>query len=43
MSLAGLVVTAVKVQGRPKAAVARDYRVSRRWVHELVRRFEAEG
>ena len=34
MSLAGLVVTAVKVQGRPKAAVARDYRVSRRWVTE---------
>ena len=43
MSLAGLVVTAVKVQGRPKAAVARDHRVSRRWVHELVGRFEAEG
>ena len=26
-----------------KAEVARDYGVSRRWVHELVRRFEAEG
>jgi transposase InsO family protein len=43
MSLARLVVTAVKVEGRTKAEVARDYRVSRRWVHELCRRFEAEG
>ena len=43
MSLARLVVTAVKVEGRPKAAVARDYGVSRRWVQELVRRYEAEG
>lgn len=43
MSLARLVVTAVLVERRPKAAVARDYGVSRRWVHELVRRFEAEG
>jgi len=43
MSLARLVVTAVLVEGRPQAAVARDYGVSRRWVHELVRRFQAEG
>jgi transposase InsO family protein len=43
MSLARLVVTAVRVEGRPKAVVARDYGVSRRWVHELVRRFDAEG
>jgi transposase InsO family protein len=43
MSLARLVVMSVKVEGRPKAAVARDYRVSRRWVQELVRRFETEG
>jgi transposase InsO family protein len=43
MSLARLVVTGVLVEGRPKAAVARDYGVSRRWVHELVRRFQAEG
>jgi transposase len=43
MSLARLVVTAVLVEGRPKAAVARDYGVSRRWVHELVRRFQADG
>ena len=43
MSLARLVVTAVRVEGRPKAVVARDYGVSRRWVHELVSRFDAEG
>jgi transposase len=43
MSLARLVVTAVKVEGRTKSEVARDYGVSRRWVQELVRRFEAEG
>jgi transposase InsO family protein len=43
MSLARLVVTAVSLEGRPKAQVARDYGVSRRWVHELVRRFDAEG
>jgi transposase InsO family protein len=43
MSLARLVVTAVLVEGRPKAAVAREYGLSRRWVHELVRRFQAEG
>jgi len=43
MSLARLVVTAVRIEGRTKAEVARDYGVSRRWVHELVRRFDAEG
>jgi transposase InsO family protein len=43
MSLARLAVTAVLVEGRSKAAVARDYGVSRRWVHELGRRFQAEG
>jgi len=43
MSLARLVVTAVLVEGRTKAAVARDYGVSRRWVHELVRRFQTDG
>ncbi len=43
MSLARLVVTAVRIEGRTKAEVARDYRVSRQWVHELVRRFDAEG
>ncbi len=43
MALGRLVVTAVKMEGRSKSEVARDYGVSRRWVHELVRRFEAEG
>jgi transposase InsO family protein len=43
MSLARLVVTAVVVEGRSKSAVARDYRVSRRWVITLVQRFLAEG
>jgi len=42
-SLARLVVTAVVVEGRSKAEVARDYGVSRQWVHELVRRYEADG
>jgi transposase InsO family protein len=43
MSLARLVVTAVKIEGRTKADVARDYGVSRRWVYELCLRFDAEG
>ena len=43
MSMARLVVAAVKVEGRSKSQVAREYQVSRRWVHELVRRFESEG
>jgi transposase InsO family protein len=43
MSLARLVVTAVRVEGRSKSRVARDYGVSRRWVHELVKRFDTEG
>lgn len=43
MSMARLVVTAVLVEGRSKAEVARDYGISARWVHELVRRYETEG
>jgi transposase InsO family protein len=43
MSLAELVVTAVRLEGRTKAEVARDYDVSPRWVYELCRRFEADG
>jgi transposase len=43
VSLGRLVVVAVKVEGRSKSEVARDYGVSRRWVHELVARFEVEG
>ena len=38
-----LVVTAVRGEGRSKSGVARDYGVSRRWVYELLRRFDAEG
>ena len=43
MSLARLVVTAVRMEGRTKAEVSRDYGVSPRWVYELCRRFDAEG
>jgi transposase InsO family protein len=43
MSLARLVVTAVRVEGRSKSAVARQYGMSRRWVHELVARYDADG
>jgi transposase InsO family protein len=43
MSLARLVVTAVKVEGRNKSEVAREYRVSRRWVQKLVARYDADG
>src|SRR5438093_831684 len=43
MSVAQLVVAAVRIEGRRKSEVARDYRVSRQWVHELLRRYDAEG
>jgi transposase InsO family protein len=43
MSLARLVVTAVRIEGRTKAEVARDYGVSPRWVYELCRRYDAQG
>jgi transposase InsO family protein len=43
MSLARLVVTAVLFEGRGKSEVAREYRVSRQWVHELVERYEVDG
>lgn len=43
MSLARLVVTAVRIEGRTKAEVSRDYGVSPRWVYELCRRFDAQG
>lgn len=43
MSLAELVLTSVKVEGRTKSEVARDYRVSRNWVHQLVRPYELEN
>jgi transposase len=43
MSLAELVITSVAVGGRTKREVARDYKVSRCWVYQLVRRYEAAG
>ena len=43
MSMARLVITAVKVEGRSKSEVARDYGISRFWVQQLVHRFEVEG
>ena len=43
MSMARVLVTAVRLEGRTISGVARDYGVSRRWVHELVSRFDAEG
>ena len=43
MSVARLVVTAVRLEGRSKAEVARDYGVSARWIYELCRRFDLEG
>jgi transposase InsO family protein len=43
MSLARLVVTAVRIEGRTKAEVSRTYGVSPRWVYELCRRFDSEG
>jgi transposase InsO family protein len=43
MSLAELVITSVKVEGRSKSEVARDYKISRFWVQQLVKRYEAEG
>ena len=43
MGMAQLVVTAVLVEGRSKAEVARQYGVSRRWVITLVQRYLAEG
>ena len=43
MSLARLVITAVTVEGRSKASVARAYGITRFWVQTLVKRFEVEG
>jgi transposase InsO family protein len=43
MSMARLVIMAVKVEGRTKSEVGRDYGLSRFWVQQLVKRFEAEG
>jgi transposase len=43
MSLARLVVTGVRLEGRAVSEVARDYGVSRQWIYTLLRRYDAEG
>jgi transposase len=43
MSKARLIITAVVLEGRSKSEVARDYDVSRQWVHQLVARYAADG
>ena len=43
MSKARLVITAVVVEGRSESEVARDYDVPRQWVHQLLKRYAAEG
>jgi transposase len=43
MSRARLVITAVVVEGRSQAEVARAYGVSPGWVSRLVARYRAEG
>jgi len=43
VSKARLVITAVVVEGRSQADVAREYRVSKGWVSKLVARYRVEG
>lgn len=43
MSIARLVITAVVVEGRKQAEVARSYGVSAGWVSKLVARYQREG
>ena len=43
VSKARLVISAVVVEGRSPAEVARSYGVARSWVYELVARYRAEG
>lgn len=43
MSKARLVITAVVVEGRTQAEVARAYNVSKGWVSKLVARYRADG
>jgi hypothetical protein len=43
MSLARLVVTGVRLEGRTVSEVARDYDVSRQWVYTLLARYDTEG
>jgi transposase InsO family protein len=43
VSKARLIITAVVLEGRSQAQVARDYRVSEAWVSRLVARYRIEG
>ena len=43
MSKARVVITAVVIEGRSQAEVARAYGVSKGWVSKLVTRYRAEG
>ena len=43
MSKNRLIITAVVIEGRSQAEVARDYNVSKGWVSKLVARYRAEG
>jgi transposase InsO family protein len=43
MSKARLVITAVTVENRPVAEVARAYGVARSWIYTLLARYQAEG
>lgn len=43
MSKARLIITAVVLEGRSQAQVARDYQVSEAWVSRLVARYRTEG
>lgn len=43
MSKARLIITAVVLEGRSQAQVARDYHVSESWVSRLVARYRTEG
>ena len=43
MSKARLIITAVVLEGRSQAQVARDYGVSEGWVSKLIARYRIEG
>jgi transposase InsO family protein len=43
VSKARLIITAVIIEGRSQASVARDYGVSKGWVSKLIARYRAEG
>ena len=43
MPKARLVITAVTVENRPVAEVARSYGVARSWIYTLLKRYQAEG